>query len=84
MTFRTFIESLVGAINTLVIPAIIALAFAYIVYGIVRFFFIEAGTDEGRRHGREFVLWGILGMVVMFSVWGLVYILLDTLGLAPA
>ncbi len=46
----------------------------------------EAGAprDETKRaEGRQFVLWGILGLVVLFSVWALVNILLSTFGIAP-
>jgi hypothetical protein len=31
-----------------------------------------------------FAFWGLLGMVVLFSVWGFVNLLLSTLGVAPS
>lgn len=87
MTFRNFIgggsEGIIGAINTIVVPTILALAFAVFVWGVVSYFFIN-GDDEGKREtGRQFIFWGILGMVVLFSVWGFVNLLLSTLGVAP-
>lgn len=87
MTFRNFIgggsDGIIGAINTIVVPTILALAFAVFVWGVVSHFFIN-GDDEGKREtGRQFIFWGILGMMVLFSVWGFVNLLLSTLGVAP-
>lgn len=88
MTFKDFIGSsdtgIVGALNTVVVPVIFAFAFAAFVWGVVNYFFISGGDEKKREEGRQFVLWGILGLVVLFSVWGFVNILLSTLGIAPA
>lgn len=85
-TFAQFIGSsttgVVGILNTIVVPIILAFAFAVFIWGVVKFFFLNGGNEESRAEGRQFVLWGILGMVVLFSVWGFVNILLSTLGLA--
>ena len=88
MTFAQFIGSgstgIIGAINTVVVPVIFALAFLVFIYGIVKYFFINNGGDEGKiAEGRQFAMWGILGMVLLFSVWGFVNLLLSTLGNAP-
>lgn len=87
MTFSQFVGSgttgVIGALNTVVVPIIIALAFLVFIWGVLKYFFI-GGDDEGKRaEGRQFVFWGILGMVVIFAVWGLVNIVLSTLGIAP-
>ena len=94
MTFKDFIGSgttgIIGAINTLIIPVIFALAFAYFVWGVVKYFFLDpSGKDSfsergGYAEGRQFVLWGILGLVVLFSVWGILNMLLSTLGIAQS
>ncbi len=87
MTFKDFVGSgsngIIGVLNTIIVPVIMALAFATFIWGVVNFFFLH-GDDEGKREeGRQFIFWGILGMVILFSVWGLVNILLSTLGIAP-
>jgi Type IV secretion system pilin len=87
MTFKDFVGSgdtgIIGAINTLVIPVIIALAFVAFVWGVVNYFFIN-GEDEGsREEGKQFILYGVLGLAVLLSVWGLVNMLLSTLGILP-
>ncbi|MDP2651679.1 MAG: hypothetical protein Q8O94_00905 [bacterium] len=88
MTFAQFIGNgttgVIGVMNTVVVPIIGALAFFVFIWGVIQYFFLNADNEEKRAEGRMFVFWGILGMVVLFSVWGLVDILLSTLGIAPA
>jgi len=88
MTFAQFIGSgstgIIGVINTIVVPLIGSLIFLVFVWGVVKYFFFSNNGDEAKlKEGRDFIFWGILGMVVFFSVWGLVNILLSTLGIAP-
>ena len=87
MTFAQFIGSgttgVVGLLNVVVVPVIFALAFLVFVWGVVNYFILNAGDETKRAEGRAFVLWGLLGMVLLFSVWGFVNLLLSPLGVAP-
>lgn len=87
MTFAQFVGSgttgVIGAINTFVVPVIFALAFVVFIWGVMRRFIIGGADEAQLAEGRQFILWGIIGMVVLFSVWGFVNILLSTLGLTP-
>jgi len=73
-------EKIVEFVNASIIPLFYTLAFLLFVIGMVRFFFL--GGEEGREKGRQFMLWGIIGFVVMFSVWGIVRLLLATFGVS--
>ncbi len=88
MTFAQFIGSgstgIIGLINTIVVPVIFALAFLVFIWGVVKYFFINGDDEEKHKEGRAFIFWGILGMVVLFSVWGFVNLLLSTLGIMPS
>ncbi|MFA6278478.1 MAG: hypothetical protein WCS97_00075 [Candidatus Paceibacterota bacterium] len=88
MTFAQFVGSgttgIIGIINTIVVPLIGAFIFAVFIWGVVKYFFFSNNGDEAKlKEGRDFIFWGILGMVVFFSVWGFVNLLLSTLGIAP-
>ena len=87
MTFSQFIGSgsngIIGVLNTIVVPIIFTLAFLVFVWGVVNYFFLHGGEEGKREEGRQFILWGIIGMVVLFSVWGIIGMLLSTLGIAP-
>lgn len=85
MTFAQFVADIIGVINTVVVPLIGALIFLVFIWGVVKYFFLNNEGDSAKlKEGREFIFWGILGMVVFFSVWGFVNLLLSTLNIAPA
>lgn len=87
MTFAQFIGSgstgIIGVMNTAVVPFLIALSFLVFIWGVVNTFFFHADDETKRKEGRQFVFWGILGMVVLFSIWGFVNLALSTLGISP-
>ncbi|HVB19986.1 MAG TPA: hypothetical protein VNF51_01700 [Candidatus Paceibacterota bacterium] len=86
MSFAEYIGSgttgIIGVLNVIIIPLILALAFAVFIWGIVKYFFLGGADETKRGEGRTFVFWGLIGLVVLFSVWGFLNILLSTLGLA--
>lgn len=87
MTFAQFIGNgstgIIGVFNDIVVPVIFTLASFVFVWGVINYFFLHGEEEVKREEGRQFALWGILGMVVLFSVWGIIKMLLSTLGIAP-
>jgi hypothetical protein len=87
MTFAQYIGNsstgVIGLLNLVVVPVIFALSFLAFVWGVINYFFLHSGDETKRAEGRTFVLWGLLGLIVLFSVWGFVNLLLSTLGIAP-
>jgi hypothetical protein len=89
MTFAKFVGSgttgVFGVLSTIVIPFIGSLAFFIFVWGVLKYFFFNNhGDSKQLEEGRAFVLWGLLGLVVLFSVWGFLNIVLSTLGIMPS
>jgi hypothetical protein len=68
-------------INSSIIPLIFALAVVMFIWGAVNFFIINADEEAKREQGKQFMIWGILALTVMLSVWGLVAILGSTFGI---
>lgn len=81
MTFKTLIESIVGALNTYIIPTVFALVFLIFVWGLARYFILEGREEGAREKGRQVALWGLMGLVVLLALWGIVNALLSTLNL---
>jgi heme/copper-type cytochrome/quinol oxidase subunit 4 len=68
------IETLVRSIGRLVdlaLPIVVALALLGFFWGLVKFIFAQ-GNEEGKTEGKKIMLWGIVALFVMVSVWGLV------------
>ena len=76
----TGIEGLVGCAITLfnyAIYLIMAFSVLYVVWGASKLM-----REEGRDEGKRIVLYGITGLFVMVSIWGLVNILDNTFNLS--
>jgi hypothetical protein len=71
-----------GIINNILIPLLFAVAFLVFIWGVFKYFILSGGDEDGQKAGRQLILWGLIGFFVMFSVWGLVNILINTFGLS--
>jgi hypothetical protein len=61
------------------VPILIGGAIIAFLFGVLRFVF-NAGKEDKRAEGRNFMIYGLIGIVVMVSVWGLVRFVMNTLG----
>ncbi|MBI2046368.1 MAG: hypothetical protein HYT28_03045 [Parcubacteria group bacterium] len=63
-----------------VIPIIITIAVIYFLWGVGKYI-MSSGDSEKQEEARGMMIYGIIGLFVMVSVWGLVNILVQTVGL---
>jgi NADH:ubiquinone oxidoreductase subunit 2 (subunit N) len=68
-------------INTVAVPVLFAIAFIVFIFGVFQYFILGRGNEEKQGEARTLILYGLIGFFVMVSVWGLVNILLGTVGL---
>ena len=80
--FQDLLRYITCIIGNSVIPLIFALATALFIWGVVQFV-INSDETEKKAKGKEFMIWGIVALAVMISVWGLVSILTSTFGINP-
>ena len=73
--------TIINVINGVLVPLLFAVSFIVFLYGIARAYIFSGGDSTKVAEGHRLILWGIIGFVVMLSVWGLVNILSDTFGL---
>jgi uncharacterized membrane protein len=64
-----------GLISPLV-PLLIGLAVVVFIYGVLTTMLSEGG--EKKEEGKQYMFWGIIGIFVMVSLWGLVNIVKGT------
>ena len=68
-----------GWVNA-ILPLLVGIAVLVLIVGIIRY--ITAGEDEERRgKARGLMIYGIIGLFVMVSMWGLVIFLGTTFGI---
>lgn len=78
-TFADFIAHIIGIISMLVIP-IIGLAVLVFLYGLLQYI-AGASSEAKRKEGLQFIVYGLIGFVVMLSMWALAGILGGTFNL---
>jgi len=70
---------LIQDIIVAVIPVIIGLAVLVFVFGIFKY--VISKSPEDQKEARGVILWGVIILFVMVSIWGLVNLLSTTIGL---
>ena len=78
-TFAGLIKHIHALLN-LVVPFLVGLAVFVIIYGVFKYVF-HAADEEKRTEARLFIVWGVIGVFFMLSIWGLVNILVNTVPL---
>ena len=75
----TDIFNFVKNILNTVLPIIISATVVYFVYGMFQVFL--ASDEEKKEKAKSTVIYGVIALFVMISIWGLVNILYNTFGL---
>lgn len=81
-TFSRFLAALSSGV--VVYLGIIMMGIAVVVFfaGMVRFIWANKKGEAGKlEEGRRFMLWGVIALFVMVSIWGIVGFLQDTVGI---
>lgn len=76
MTLFGIINIVAGLINAAT-PVIVALALLYFFWGLATYI-LNAGDEEGKKKGRSIMIWGLLALFIMVSVWGIINVVRDT------
>ena len=78
------VPELLGRINQHILNPIIGLVFAVALivffWGIIQFINSET-SDAKRDEGKRKIFYGVLGMFIMFSAFGIIKLILNTFGI---
>lgn len=81
IAFAETLKDLIGRVLSLVNPVIAllsGLALIFFLWGLVKFVF-NSGNEQSRQEGKQVMLWGIIAIFIMVSVWGIVQVLQVTI-----
>jgi predicted cobalt transporter CbtA len=76
-------DTVLSKINTNIVNPAIEMAFiiATVVFLWGVFQFISGAADkEKRQTGKDHIMWGLIGFLIMFGVFGIITILTNTIG----
>jgi len=83
-TIQYSIVKFLGFINDYLIPLIFAIAFIVFLWFIFLYFIAGGADEEKRAKGKQFLMWSIIGFVLMFSLWGIIALIRSSIGLDGA
>ena len=78
-TWQGTISNITSNIIQPIIGFLFALALVMFLWGIVQFI-SNAENEEKLSEGKEHMLWGIVGMFIMVSVFGIMNLICNTIG----
>lgn len=78
-TLKDMIDYATCLIVKSVVPLLFIGALAFFVWGMVQYF-LNPNNAKKREDAREYMVWALIGMFVLFSIAGLVEILRNTFG----
>ncbi len=79
---NTLFERLIG-LGNMFTYLLIAAAVIFIIYNVVVYFIKGNAESEARGKAAGSILYGIVGLFVILSIWGLVNILVNTFNTRP-
>jgi predicted Na+-dependent transporter len=74
--FADLVRELVGLIDV-AIPVLLGLALALFLWSGVKYVY-KAGDAKGKGEERQALLWGLVAMFVLFSLWGILALLKES------
>ena len=74
-------QNIIYVINNVLVPLLFAVAFIVFLYGVFKKYIWSRGDETAVEEGHKLILWGIIGFVIMISLWGLVNVVANTFGL---
>lgn len=71
------ILTILADLINLATPIVVALALLYFFWGLATYI-LNASNEEKKKDGRNIMIWGILALFIMVSVWGIINVVRDT------
>ncbi len=65
-------------IGNLIVELAISLAVLFIIVNVVRYLIAGSDDEEARKKGGDAILYGVIGLFAILSIWGMVFLLTNT------
>lgn len=72
MSLKDIVSDTIVPLGNTINVLLMTLAFLFFMYGVFKYFFLNSTDPKGREDGRMFMIWGVIGLAILFSIWGLV------------
>jgi len=79
---NSFLDKVVAQIVNPIILLLAACAFVVFLWGVFEFI-AHAGDEAKRSEGKKAIMWGIIGLVIIFGAYGIINLALGTFSITP-
>lgn len=79
--FDSFMSNVNSQIINPLIEVMFAVALLFFLYGVFKLI-SNPDSEEVKTEAKSHMLWGVIGFVIMLGVWGILNIIISTLGLS--
>ena len=74
---NAFLDKVVAQIVNPIILLLAAVSFIVFIWGVFQFI-RQAGDAPKREEGRKAIMWGLIGLVIIFGAYGIINVALGT------
>lgn len=74
---KTLLDGLKSIVSDILIPLVFTLALLFFFWGVSKYIWSEGSAKED---GRKIMVWGVIALFVMSSIWGIISLLRGELG----
>ena len=76
-----FVEDISSFINDTLIPLLFAVALLFFLFGMFKYFIQGKNQADSKEEGKSYIIWSIVGFVMMIIVFGVVNLIASSTGL---
>ncbi|HVB19990.1 MAG TPA: hypothetical protein VNF51_01720 [Candidatus Paceibacterota bacterium] len=76
---NTFLGKVITQIVNPLMLLLAAVAFVVFLWGVFAFI-VHAADETKRKDGRRAIMWGLVGLVIIFGAYGIINVVLTTFG----
>ncbi len=77
------IDAAFGIVKNILIPLAFALCMLYFFWGVAKYIRTGAGGEKAAEEGKQVMVWGLVGLFVAFSIWGIISFIQVELDIPP-
>lgn len=76
-----FVDSGYDLITNILIPLAFALCLLYFFWGVAKYIKNSASGNSAAEDAKKTILWGLIGVFIAFSIWGIIVLIRNELGI---
>lgn len=77
------IDAAFGIVTNTLIPLAFALCLLYFFWGVAKYIRTGAASEKDAEAGKQIMIWGVVGLFVAFSIWGIIKFIQSELNITP-